>query len=46
MVIVVGVVCFILGELCGVFIVSLATVAKERDNLLSGKGDDSNDKVS
>lgn len=40
MVIVVEVVCFILEELCGVFIVSLATAAKERDNLLSGEGSD------
>lgn len=32
MVIVVGIVCFILGELCGVFIVGLGNASKNRDS--------------
>ena len=42
MVIAVGVLCFILGELCGLLIVGLGTAAKARDNLVSEEREDDN----
>ena len=43
MVIAVGVLCFILGELCGLLIVGLGTAAKTRDNLISEERKDDNE---
>lgn len=39
MVIVVGIICFVLGEWCGVLAIALATAAKNRDSLLEERSE-------